>query len=143
MLTICSQCDSEIILCGWDSPSIKLIDSRIAPRRTPDDDHATTWEWWLLDRRSSDFAFTPHPLVKPIWSTYMTFDDPSLHSVDGARANVVNGSYSIGAISKADLSRFRNTASKVIQRKGRGSGLYWQLITKMIQNRGLGPLMDI
>lgn len=129
----------EIILCDFTSPKIKLLDHYPIARRRDLGEAKDSWkegsyqDWWAVDKLQASFAYSAPRHLKPDWSTFVTFDDPDLHSLDIARSQLSDGQYTLETISQSDLSSVRKDICRISSRgASRNSQINWLTVTEGI-----------
>ena len=69
-------------------------------------------------------------------SSMITFFDPSLVSLVEARRSMTRGEYRVANLSKSEIARVREDIADVMARSpGAGSGVDWQALARVIQDR--------
>lgn len=127
---------SDIILCDWNNPKIKLVDHYSVERRQNVSERewkeAAFQDWWALNRLQISYATSPPRQLLPDWSTFVSFDHPSLHSLDMSRRNQINGQYSLVDASQKDIARVKYWVKEASKRRKWTDDIDWPMVVERI-----------
>ena len=128
---------SEILLCDFKLPQAKFklaSQTRLVHDGTMSSAENKYKSAWRIIQQQAFLSSTPEPRLQPDWSTFVTWFDPALTSMQLGRLTRSRRDFRLLGISQKDNDIKRTEVDGVLERREdvHGTGIDWQIVARNV-----------
>lgn len=138
---------SEVLLCDFRPATSKFTlasQTQLVHQNQSSSSEDKFKAVWTILQQQPFISTTSEPRLKPDWSTFVSFFDSALTSMEAGRRNRSREHYRLRGISQKDLKLKQNEVDRVLKRSNdHGSGIDWQMVARNVIEFYLPQLLKL